>query len=77
MATMNVSLPDTMREWVDGQVKSGVYANASDYVRDLIRKDQRQRELINLALMEGEQSGVSQRKVGDIVKAAKAQLSGA
>ncbi|GGF73582.1 antitoxin [Terasakiella brassicae] len=77
MATMNVSLPNAMREWVDGQVETGVYANASDYVRDLIRKDQRQRELINIALMDGEQSGVSKRKVSDIVKAAKAQLNGA
>ena len=77
MATMNVSLPDTMREWVDGQVETGVYSNASDYVRDLIRKDQRQRELINIALIEGEQSGVSKRKVVDIVKAAKAQLNSA
>jgi len=40
MATMNVSLPDEMREWVEQQAKSGRYANASDYVRDLIRHDQ-------------------------------------
>ncbi|WP_417516646.1 type II toxin-antitoxin system ParD family antitoxin [Minwuia sp.] len=40
MATMNVSLPDEMREWVEQQAKSGRYSNASDYVRDLIRHDQ-------------------------------------
>lgn len=40
MATMNVSLPDQMREWVDEQTRSGRYGNASDYVRDLIRHDQ-------------------------------------
>jgi len=40
MATMNVSLPDKMREWVDQQTESGRYGNASDYVRDLIRRDQ-------------------------------------
>ncbi len=40
MATMNVSLPDKMREWIDGQVASGRYANASDLVRDLIRDAQ-------------------------------------
>lgn len=40
MATMNVSLPDKMREWVDRQTESGRYGNASDYVRDLIRRDQ-------------------------------------
>ena len=40
MATMNISLPDPMRNWVEVQTKSGLYANNSDYVRDLIRKDQ-------------------------------------
>ena len=40
MATMNVSLPDQMKEWVEAQTADGRYANASDYVRDLIRKDQ-------------------------------------
>ena len=34
MARMNISLPDPMREWVEGQVKGGEYANASDYIRD-------------------------------------------
>jgi antitoxin ParD1/3/4 len=40
MATMNVSLPDAMKAWVDECSKSGRYSNASDYVRDLIRRDQ-------------------------------------
>ena len=39
MATMNVSLPPQMKAWVEKQTKDGRYANASDYVRDLIRKD--------------------------------------
>jgi len=40
MATMNVSLPDPMKTWVDAQTKDGRYSNASDSVRDLIRRDQ-------------------------------------
>ncbi|MEK7245346.1 MAG: type II toxin-antitoxin system ParD family antitoxin, partial [Pseudomonadota bacterium] len=32
MATMNVSLPDPMREWVEAHVKGGEYANVSDYI---------------------------------------------
>ena len=40
MATMNVSLPDPMKEWVETQTQGGRYSNASDYVRDLIRRDQ-------------------------------------
>jgi antitoxin ParD1/3/4 len=39
MATMNVSLPDEMKEWVEKQSASGTFANTSDYVRDLIRRD--------------------------------------
>lgn len=41
MATMNVSLPDAMKDWVEDRVGTGQYANASDYVRDLIRLDQK------------------------------------
>jgi antitoxin ParD1/3/4 len=40
MASMNVSLPDPMRDWVQSRIESGQYASVSDYVRDLIRKDQ-------------------------------------
>ena len=61
MATLNVSIPDAMREWIDSQVDSGEYANASDYIRDLVRHDRREREAIRLALIEGEKSGRSPR----------------
>ena len=74
MATLNVSLPDAMRAWIDAQIGGGEYANASDYIRDLIRHDQRQREALRLALIEAEQSGRSARKVGDILQDAKARL---
>lgn len=40
MTTMNVSLPQPMKQWVEKQAESGRYSNASDYVRDLIRRDQ-------------------------------------
>jgi antitoxin ParD1/3/4 len=40
MASMNISLPDPMRDWVQARVDSGQYAGASDYVRELIRRDQ-------------------------------------
>ena len=42
MATMNISLPDPMKEWFEAQAETGRYSNASDYVRDLIRRDQEQ-----------------------------------
>ena len=40
MASMNISLPDPMKDWVENQTNSGRYDNASEYVRDLIRHDQ-------------------------------------
>ncbi len=46
MATMNVSLPNAMKSWVEDQSKDGRYSNASDYVRDLIRKDQERAQAI-------------------------------
>lgn len=40
ITTMNVSLPQAMKDWVEAQAQGGRYANSSDYVRDLIRRDQ-------------------------------------
>ena len=74
MATLNISLPDAMREWIDAQVKSGEYANASDYIRDLVRHDQRGRDAVRLALIEGEKSGLSERTVSDIARRARQRL---
>lgn len=57
MATMNISLPDQMKRWVEQSVQSGLYANASDYIRDLIRQDHQKMAALRQALMEGENSG--------------------
>ena len=46
MATMNVSLPDPMKDWVESQSHDGRFSNASDYVRHLIRKDQERQNAI-------------------------------
>ena len=39
MTTMNVSLPEKLTEYVDVRVETGGYGTASEYIRDLIRKD--------------------------------------
>jgi len=60
MATMNISVPDPMKEWVQAQIDSGQYANASDYLRDLIRKDQARKSQLRAlqkAITEGVESG--------------------
>jgi len=59
MATMNISLPEPMKNWVEDCVHSGRYANASDYIRDLIRQDHLKLEQLRQALIEGENSGPS------------------
>ena len=69
MATMNVSLPDAMKDWVEGQTQSGRYSNASDYVRDLIRRDQERANKIaamQRLIDEAEEGGVSAKGVGQI-----------
>ena len=74
MATLNISMPKAMREWIDTQIQAGEYANASDYIRDLIRHDQRQRDQLRLALIEGEKSGINKRSVTDIARKTKRRL---
>lgn len=72
MATMNVSLPDPMKDWVESQTKSGRYSNASDYVRDLIRRDQERRAEIaqvQSLIDEGLESGVAERFSMDALQA--------
>ncbi|MEJ5902773.1 type II toxin-antitoxin system ParD family antitoxin [Ochrobactrum teleogrylli] len=73
MATMNVSLPHPMKEWVEAQAKTGRYSNASDYVRDLIRKDQMRSDKIAAMqhfVDEGLQSGVGTRSRDELFAAA-------
>ncbi|MBL4576085.1 MAG: type II toxin-antitoxin system ParD family antitoxin [Opitutaceae bacterium] len=60
MATMNISLPEQMRDWVLERTEGGEYANNSDYVRDLIRKDKQRAErleVLQAAITKGVKSG--------------------
>jgi antitoxin ParD1/3/4 len=45
MATMNISLPDALRDFVDQEVEQGGYAGVSDYVRELLRERKAKAEL--------------------------------
>jgi len=55
MSTMNISLPDILKEFVDKQVSTAGYGTSSEYVRELIRRDQERTQLRNL-LLQGAQS---------------------
>ena len=46
MATMNISLPDQMKAYAEAQTRDGRYSNVSDYMRDLIRRDEARRQAI-------------------------------
>lgn len=69
MATIDVSLPDLMKDWVDSQARSGRYSDAGDYVRDLIRRDQERADALSelqRQIDEGFESGVSDRPVEEV-----------
>ena len=74
MATMNVSLPDQMKVWVEDQSQLGRYSNASDYIRDLIRRDQERNDKIGhmqMLVTEALESGVSHKSMDDILNKAR------
>lgn len=52
MATMNISLPDTLRDFVEAQIAAGGYGTTSEYLRDLIRREQ-QRLMLRDSLLAG------------------------
>lgn len=62
MAQMNISIPDPLKGWAEARVAEGRYSSTSDYVRDLVRRDQESEEArrrLLAAIDEGLASGVS------------------
>ncbi len=55
MQSMNISLPDPLKQYVDGQISTGRYSSASEYVRELIRADEKRKaeEQLEAKLLEG------------------------
>jgi antitoxin ParD1/3/4 len=71
-----ITVTDQQDSWIKAQIASGAFTNDSEYIRDLIRRDQADKaglEAIRAALVEGEESGTSARTPDDIVKAVMAQ----
>ena len=74
MAQMNVSLPDGLKDWANRRVAEGRYSSTSDYVRDLMRRDQEAEEgraRLQAAIDAGRASGVSKRGIDDIIAASR------
>jgi antitoxin ParD1/3/4 len=61
MQSMNISLPDPLKQFVDGQISLGRYSSVSEYVRELIRADERRKaeEQLEAKLLEGLNSAES------------------
>jgi antitoxin ParD1/3/4 len=77
MATMTVSLPDPMKDWIEAQIQQGDYASVSDYVRDLVRRDRDRREQaltldeLRKKLADSRESGIGVRTVDEIFAEAR------
>lgn len=79
MAQMNVSLPDPLKNWCESQVREGRYSTTSDYVRELIRRDQDARSgirALQAAIEKGLASGISERSLDEILAEARARADG-
>jgi antitoxin ParD1/3/4 len=79
MQSMNISLPEPLKEFVDRQISAGRYSSASEYVRELIREDEKRKaeERLDTLLLEGlqgEETELTRSDWKDIRTEALAQL---
>jgi len=75
MATVRktITLTDAQDDWIKSQIASGDYTNDSEYLRELIRRDQEKVSALKAAIDEGLTSGPSNRSLDDIWAAAEAR----
>ena len=75
MSRLTISMPAPMSDWVEAQISVGRYGNVSEYFRDLVRRDQEQRESaiaeLRALLDQAEASGISPRTLPDMLEAAR------
>ena len=67
MQSMNISLPDPLKQFVDGQIALGRYSSVSEYMRELIRADEKRKagEILEAKLLEGLSSAESELTTAD------------
>jgi antitoxin ParD1/3/4 len=67
MQSMNISLPDPLKQFVDGQIAQGRYSSASEYMRELIRADEKRKaeDEFEAKLLEGLNSQESELTPAD------------
>jgi len=80
MAQMNVSVPDALKAWAEARVAEGRYSSTSDYVRDLMRRDQeyvQKLAVLQTEIDKGFASGVSPRTVDEIFENVRTRIRAA
>lgn len=72
MSQLNVSIPPALKSWIDSRVGEGRYSSASDYIRDLVRRDQdaakEEIEWLRGLIAEGLASGVVDEEPEDVIE---------
>lgn len=72
MTQLNISIPPQLKEWVNTRVAEGRYSSASDYVRDLLRRDQdeamSETEWLRGLIQEGLESGIAEGSPKKIIE---------
>ena len=72
-----ITLTDKQDQWIKAQIAAGDFTNDSEYIRDLVRRDQDYNEKLRVlrqAIQEGLESGVSDKTVPEIMEAVEARL---
>lgn len=77
MASMSITLPDQMKAWIDEQVAAGRYVNASDYVRDLVRRDQERMQKPAQASVKPDVNGAEDRSLDAVFAETKRKTKAA
>ena len=72
MSQLNVSIPPALKTWIDDRVAEGRYSSASDYIRDLVRRDQdtakEETEWLRGLIAEGLASGVIEKDAREVLR---------
>jgi antitoxin ParD1/3/4 len=72
-----ITFTEQQDQWIKAKIAGGQFTNDSEYIRDLVRRDQEKNaelEMLRAAIIEGEQSGVSDRTPEDIRKAVRERM---
>jgi antitoxin ParD1/3/4 len=78
MTELTISIPPALQSWMDARLAEGGYVDAADYLRDLVRQDQRaaedDRQWVQAMIEEGLASGVIDAEPEDVLKEIMARL---